>query len=718
MSRSSSSSTSTASLPPYLTSGASSRAHHALLVRLHGAKSVQEEDGIIREEIKRVKEVLSVRGQSTSKISETLLILLHCTMLRYDTEDDVDFALVHAIQLAESGKNIAERRIGYQYLAERLPVNHELHLLLINTIRKDLSSSTPSHILLALHAIVKLPSHDLGPAVTPLLISKALLRHKIPAVRQRTFQALQALHLPSSATDMENGSFPSSMSKLIKALLHEQDQSVLAVLFKLIHRVLEIGAHRIENEEEREYIVEKVLEVARKGDILPQGQIALDVMRLLRTILNTSGSVSSVLVERVEEWTGARLEGLTSCKRWEGAFLVEACHLSSYIEAVSARCLPLISKLLHPEPTSPSSSTSLPTLPSPNDHVLALRCLSSLPTTAWDGRLGEREMSVIMEGVNSADDTVRRTTIRLLNRLSPDLSEMVLGGYLDSLKSSTNLSLPSSLSLNLSVEEKIGLGRRETATRGLEVVDVVNSKNGRKFAEGVIKVVTALDGGERSVWEEGVRIVLDILRYGSRDFQEDFTTSLFDRLSSRPAQDTNSNSNTLLVISTTAVCEYISPIQADRKRAIEVLLSGLESTTPNVQELILVALVSLLAGMKDSTSEARVVDGMKKLANTGTKYIQKRCTTIVEIVGQGLTSLVVERAKSRSLPDILSALIAIHAEHIKDTTQSSTTIKSTSSPSTRSPSRSQHGLRYEAYEAPKLDRRSYTDRSGTESDDE
>lgn len=51
-----------ASLPSYLTSGASSRAHHAFLVKLHRAQSDQEEDEVIRHEVQRGKKQLGVRG--------------------------------------------------------------------------------------------------------------------------------------------------------------------------------------------------------------------------------------------------------------------------------------------------------------------------------------------------------------------------------------------------------------------------------------------------------------------------------------------------------------------------------------------------------------------------------------------------------------------------------------------------------------------------------
>lgn len=50
------------SLPSYLSSGASSRAHHAYLVKIHQAQSDQEEDNIIRQEVQRAKQELALKG--------------------------------------------------------------------------------------------------------------------------------------------------------------------------------------------------------------------------------------------------------------------------------------------------------------------------------------------------------------------------------------------------------------------------------------------------------------------------------------------------------------------------------------------------------------------------------------------------------------------------------------------------------------------------------
>lgn len=77
-------------------------------------------------------------------------------------ELDVNFALVKALELAEGGSNIRERRIGegpsagtcardlaltpgYLFLRERIKVYDELALMMINTIRKV--SLTRAHCL-------------------------------------------------------------------------------------------------------------------------------------------------------------------------------------------------------------------------------------------------------------------------------------------------------------------------------------------------------------------------------------------------------------------------------------------------------------------------------------------------------------------------------------------------------------------------------------------
>lgn len=109
---------------------------------------------------------------------------------------------------------------------------------------------------MALHAIVKLPSRDLSPAVTPILTSKRLLKHtsyvspqslgsygrrtginlRRAAIRQRSIEAINSLHLRRDADD-----YPLSMSKIVKMLSTEEDDAVLLVILRTLRRLLEVS---------------------------------------------------------------------------------------------------------------------------------------------------------------------------------------------------------------------------------------------------------------------------------------------------------------------------------------------------------------------------------------------------------------------------------------------------------------------------------------------
>ncbi|KAK6904286.1 hypothetical protein I203_107802 [Kwoniella mangroviensis CBS 8507] len=689
-----------AALPPYLTSGASSRAHHGLLVRLNEAASTQEEDEIIHVEISRAKEVLSVRGQSKSKIAETLIILLHCLMLRHRTEEDVEFALVSALQLAEGGRTIAERRIGYLYLVERLPKGHELNLLVINTIRKDLSSSTPSHILLALQTIAKIPSEDLAPAVIPLLTTKSLLRHKIPAIRQRAYEALLALHRIRRTTDP----FPLTINKLLKSLDHEQDLSVLAMIFRSIGHILDTGAHHFGSEEERLYVLERGIEIARDHELGYEGQIALEVVKTLGQIVESSEAVSERIADALSRYIAETLDAMKSCHRWEGAFLLEVCQYAKHIPQIYQSILRHISNLLLPDQAKPSSSTSS-VLPAPNDHVLVLRCLKQLRLDVWDGVLGEREMGVIMEGVNSVDDSIRKLTIRLLRKLSPDLPLMVLQAHLDSIKSSTNLSLPLAMANGLNIDEMTRLGRYETALRALEVVEASSAEDGHAYGEGVLKILRVLEeenGGRGLIWNEGAGHVLGRLEHLPRASAEATTISLLELLQA----GNNRPGDTTVVIITSITCQYLPSAYDKVQEIIEYFVNKITHYNASIQELILVTLVSLLTRVRSDrleNSTKLVHETIQDLREGSSRYLKKRCNQISTVINRDLLDEVKEKSKSSKLADILDAIISVSTTHSEKLTPSD---KTTLSPPEPRANLSASRLRYDAYQSPSRTRKS------------
>ncbi|WRT65256.1 uncharacterized protein IL334_002199 [Kwoniella shivajii] len=682
------------SLPPYLTSGASSRTHHGLLVKLHEAASAQEEDELISNEITKAKAVLSSKGQSTSKISDTLIVLLHCQILRHRVEDNVEFALVSALQLAEGGRSLSERRIGYLYLVESLPKGHELNLLLINTIRKDLSSSTTSHILLALQTIIKIPSTDLGPAVIPLLTSKHLWRHKLPVIRQRTFQALLSLH-----RILLNEPFPLSINKLLKAISSESDISVLNILFRTSRHVLETGAHHIANKEERLYVLEKILDAARQNNLSHGSQISLEILKLLKVIMGVKEGSSSEVIDAAQGWITDQLNNLSSYRGLNGAFLMEICHLANIVSSISSHILRHISHLLLPDLNSPSSSTSIRTLPPANDHALALRCLQVIPTSLWDGILGEREMAIIMEGVDSIDGTIRKLTIRLLYNLDLNLPSMVFQKHIESIKTSTELSLPLYLSTSLSIEDKTTIGRYETASRALEVVEITCREDGREYAKGLLEVLDVLNVRTSGVWDEGVRCQLDNFSHLPQATTERIVASFVNSILTKGDRKPG---DTTLVILTSTICEFLPPSYNNILRTIRYLSSILPGLNGSIQELVLVTLVSLLSISQESEQEScqeSVLETVRTVQRDSSRYIQRRCTEIITILEKRLVNEVTKISRSRKLADVLEAISLVHTRYSKISTTSQTSSPTPAPPPRADLSASQ--LRYDAYQSPR-----------------
>lgn len=73
------------------------------------------------------------------------------------------------------------------------------------------------------------------------------------------------------------------------------------------------------------------------------------------------------------------------------------------------RCLSILRDILTPEAFSSTSS-----LPPPNDHIFVLRCLAKVPLDKWDKVFGPEEMGVIMRGLESGDDSVRKAVSEIL----------------------------------------------------------------------------------------------------------------------------------------------------------------------------------------------------------------------------------------------------------------------------------------------------------------
>ena len=115
---------------PFVSSGAISRSHYALVRKVETAQTPQQADQYILAEVDSIRSQLhrstltAVRAPFPSycllyspdaqkQCKECLIILLYCTMnVASEGTLDLDFALRHAVNLAESGSTVQDKRIG------------------------------------------------------------------------------------------------------------------------------------------------------------------------------------------------------------------------------------------------------------------------------------------------------------------------------------------------------------------------------------------------------------------------------------------------------------------------------------------------------------------------------------------------------------------------------------------------------------------------------
>ncbi|KAF9467306.1 armadillo-type protein [Collybia nuda] len=185
---------------PFISSGALNRTHYALVRKVEASNSIQAADQALSVETESIRQHFqSHLAMSTAQSREHLIILLYCFMAMspgFVPRDVFNFALPHAVSLAEAGRSIEEKRIGYLFCVEVMPSTHELQLMLVNTIRKDLECDIIPRICLALDNIVVSSNEDLIPAIRTRLHD--LVSHTSPHVRRRALLAFRTLsrHYP------------------------------------------------------------------------------------------------------------------------------------------------------------------------------------------------------------------------------------------------------------------------------------------------------------------------------------------------------------------------------------------------------------------------------------------------------------------------------------------------------------------------------------------
>ncbi|XP_070393693.1 AP-4 complex subunit epsilon-1-like [Dermacentor albipictus] len=158
------------------------------------AASKEDENEIIARKLSALEQDMKDYSK-TDRIEEYLLQAMYLEMLGHPTP----FAYVHAVKLLQQGQ-LNQKLIGYLATTVFLYPSHELVVLLINSIQRDLASKVSLVVVMALEIIPKLIHGEFALAVEPLVIEKT--KHYSSAVRKAALVALQHCYSQCGSTQI------------------------------------------------------------------------------------------------------------------------------------------------------------------------------------------------------------------------------------------------------------------------------------------------------------------------------------------------------------------------------------------------------------------------------------------------------------------------------------------------------------------------------------
>ncbi|XP_020110695.1 AP-4 complex subunit epsilon [Ananas comosus] len=157
------------------------------------ARSKAEEDRIVLREIDTLRRRLADPDVPRRRMKEYLIRLVYVEMLGHDAS----FGHIHAVKMTHD-ESLAVKRTGYLAVTLFLSDDHDLIILIVNTIQKDLRSDNYLVVSAALVAVCKLINEETIPAVLPQVVE--LLGHPKEAVRKKAVMALHRFYQRSPAS--------------------------------------------------------------------------------------------------------------------------------------------------------------------------------------------------------------------------------------------------------------------------------------------------------------------------------------------------------------------------------------------------------------------------------------------------------------------------------------------------------------------------------------
>ncbi|XP_041853949.1 AP-4 complex subunit epsilon-1 isoform X2 [Melanotaenia boesemani] len=354
--------------------------------------SKHEEEKLIQSELSSIKEQVSSPNATMRQMKELMVRTIYCEMLGYEAS----FSYIHAIKLAQQG-NVLEKRVGYLAVSLFLNESHELLLLLVNTVLKDLQSTNLIEVCMALTVVSQMFPKDMIPAILPLVEEK--LNHPKEIIRRKAVLALYKFYLiaPNQVQHIHN--------KFRKALC-DKDPGVMSASLHIYFQLIQ------ENPEGYKDLTASFVTILKQvvGGKLPMDfnyhsvpapWVQMQLLRILSLLGKNDQSMSEIMYEVLDE-SLRRAEmnhNITYAILYECVKCIYTIHPKSDLLEKAAKCIGnfVLSRKI-------------------NLKYLGLKALTYV--VQQDPKLALQHQMTIIECLDHPDFIIKRETLELLFRIT------------------------------------------------------------------------------------------------------------------------------------------------------------------------------------------------------------------------------------------------------------------------------------------------------------
>ncbi|CAA0812028.1 AP-4 complex subunit epsilon [Striga hermonthica] len=363
-----------------------------LIKSIGESRSKAEEDRIVVREIETLKSRLSDPNTPKFKLKEYLIRLLYVEMLGHDAS----FGYIHAVKMTHDD-NLLLKRTGYLAVTLFLNEDHDLIILIVNTMQKDLKSDNYLVVCAALNAVCRLINEETIPAVLPQVVE--LLGHQKETVRKKAVMALHRFFQRA----------PGSVSHLIsnfRKRLCDNDPGVMGATLCPLFDLIAIDADKYKDlvvsfVNILKQVAERRLPKSYDYHQMPAPFIQIKLLKILALL----GSGDKKASEQMYTIVGDIMRKCDSTTNIGNAILYESvCCVSS----------------LHPNPklleAAADAISKFLKSDSHNLKYLGIDALSRLIKVSPE--IAEQHQLAVIDCLEDPDDTLKRKTFELLYKMT------------------------------------------------------------------------------------------------------------------------------------------------------------------------------------------------------------------------------------------------------------------------------------------------------------